>query len=681
LTSFVDAVNEADQSLETSAVTDTGSEPEHVRPQTDAPLALTSAARADIRPRIEIDGRFYLEQSRARLVSQRAFDLVLTGLSLIITLPLFLAIAALIKLDTRGPVFFRQERVGWHRQRFQMWKFRKMYEGLKSPGPMVTVRHDRRMTRVGTILERTKLDELPQLINVLNGTMSMVGPRPDVPQFMDCYPDDWDIVLSVKPGIFGASQNYFRNESELYPPSNVEEFYVENILPKMLELDSEYARHPSLIKDAWILVQGALTSLFGAVTSQTVVMRRAQVANTLAIFVLAIGAMVGALAATGHFWSLPETRRAVVLAAVANPLVMLLLRIPKAVATSMTYSDLRRLLWSAVATTAVIAVEMWAFHDLHQFGLTLVLYATFFLTALFIYKLSVYSFYLTFFVQDSRVFARRVVLASMALAPLSVLVTISVHHGPAAWLGDDRGRHVTMLVASLLVRPLVALHFRPEPLHPGNSSRFRTELIRLVLATLTGSSTLLLAISLVSTQPAWIDLVLDASIFIVLITLFAKRESAPFAQRNGAVAEEMDTRSRILVVGSGIELLAYISSLDGIPEHDFVIEGVVTPDPGRRLSTVGGHPVLGDPRDLPAILDSIEVDQLVVLVSSLDLVRRAQVERVAQDHKCDYFPVRLFPGERTVGLSPAWRKGASSGGRVFKGAGRVRDVLSVRPES
>lgn len=648
------------------------------------PLGRSQRVAKEPRPVVEVDGRFYLRQSGLRLALQRVFDLVLVLLSLVLVMPAFLVIAALIKLDSPGPIFFKQDRVGMHRRRFPMWKFRKMHEGLKSPGPMVTVRHDRRLTRFGAVLERTKLDELPQLINVLIGTMSIVGPRPEVPKFVEFYPEDWDVVLSAKPGIFGASQNYFRNESELYPPSDVEQFYLDNILPKMLELDTKYARNPGLIRDIWLLLQGVLASVFGAVTTRTVVMRRSQVASFFALVLMGVGSMIAALQATGQTTSSPEARRAVLLAAVVNPIVIVLLRIPKAVATSMTFTDLRRLLWSAVASTALIAFGMWGFHDLHQFGLTLVLDMAFFLSSLFVYKLTVYSIYLTFFVQDSRVFARRTILASMVFGPLSVLLVVSAHHGPAAWFGADRGKHITTLVLALLVRPLVALHFRPEPLHTGNSSRLNADVGRLVLATIAGSSTILLGIILVSRQtPAFVDLLLDGAMFIVLFTLFALRESGLFAPRNavGLVAEpETHNRSRMIVIGSGIELLAYIAALDGIPEHDFVIAGVVTPETSRRLSTVGGHRVLGDTSDLPAILETIEVDQIIVLESSLDQAHLGSVEAVARQYDCHYFPIRLFPGDASAGAVLDLKRAANPTSGPFKAAAALREILSVEPK-
>jgi lipopolysaccharide/colanic/teichoic acid biosynthesis glycosyltransferase len=646
----------------------------------DISLSNRAEATLEFRPMVEVDGRFYLKQSRIRLAAQRAFDLVLLIVSLILVVPIFLAIAVMIKVDSTGPVFFQQERVGMNRKRFMMWKFRKMRDDLVSPGPMVTVRHDRRLTSVGAMLERTKLDELPQLINVLNGTMSVVGPRPEVPRFIEHFPEDWDVVLSVRPGIFGASQNFFRNESELYPPTNVEEFYLENILPEMLELDKRYAQNPGLIKDIGLLLQGVFASVFGAITRRTVVMRRSQVASFFALALIGVGSMIAALQATGQTMSSLEVRRAILLAAIANPLVIVLLRIPKAVATSMTFTDLRRLLWAAVASTALIAFGMWGFHDLHQLGLTLVLDMAFFLSSLFVYKLTVYSIYLTFFVQDSRVFARRTIFASMVFGPLSVLLVVSLHHGPEAWFGVEAGKHITTLVLALLVRPLVALHFRSEPFHPGNTTRLRAEVGRLVLATIAGSSTILLGIILVSRQtPAFIDLLLDGAVFLLLFTLFALRESVLFAPQDAGdvPAATAHTRSKMIVIGSGIELLAYIASLDGIPEHDFIITGVVTPETSRRLSTVGGHRVLGDTSDLTAILETSEVDQVVVLESSLDRIRLASVEAVTRAYNCEYFPIRLFPGDGSNDVALESTANPDSG--PFRAAAALREILSAEP--
>jgi len=208
----------------------------------------------------------YLRRGMLRLTSKRLLDVAVAGLGLLVAVPLFVAIAIAIKRDSPGPVFFRQVRVGRKRRPFGMWKFRKMPHDLPEQGPMLTARNDTRLTRVGYWLERTKLDELPQLLNVLVGEMSVVGPRPEVPKFVDrATPELWDQVLSVKPGIFGPNQIRYRNEADLYPQdcADVEAFYLHHILPAKLAVDARYAHHAWWLGDIWLLIRGVLASAFG----------------------------------------------------------------------------------------------------------------------------------------------------------------------------------------------------------------------------------------------------------------------------------------------------------------------------------------------------------------------------------------------------------------------------------
>ncbi len=212
------------------------------------------------------DSPRYLQHGMVWLLAKRVFDMVVAGLGLVAAAPLFLAIAIAIKRDSPGPVFFRQVRIGRKRRPFAMWKFRKMPHDLPEQGPMLTARNDRRLTRVGHWLERTKLDELPQLINVLASEMSIVGPRPEVPKFVDrASSEQWDLALSVKPGIFGPNQIRYRNEADLYPRDceDIEDFYLRHILPAKLEVDARYALTSNLLRDVWLLVSGVLATTLG----------------------------------------------------------------------------------------------------------------------------------------------------------------------------------------------------------------------------------------------------------------------------------------------------------------------------------------------------------------------------------------------------------------------------------
>jgi lipopolysaccharide/colanic/teichoic acid biosynthesis glycosyltransferase len=186
---------------------------------------------------------------------KRSLDLLLASCGLLLLTPLLLPIALAIKLDSRGPVFFRQERVGRFGVPFRIHKFRSMTHDPRGAGPQLTVGADARITRSGAFLRRHKLDELPQLIDVLQGTMSLVGPRPEVPRYVAMYPPLLrDKVLSVRPGITDAASIAFRDESELLArASDPEREYVQVVMPRKLALAASYADEQTLALDLRIL--------------------------------------------------------------------------------------------------------------------------------------------------------------------------------------------------------------------------------------------------------------------------------------------------------------------------------------------------------------------------------------------------------------------------------------------
>ena len=195
---------------------------------------------------------------------KRLFDIAAAGLGLLLLSPLLLAIALWIKLDSPGPVFFRQERVGRHGVPFRIHKFRSMRSG--APGLQLTVGVDPRITRAGAWLRDKRLDELPQLIDVLQGTMSLVGPRPEVPRYVAHYPPALRaLVLSVRPGITDASSLAFLDEAaQLAAAADPEREYIERILPVKLQLAADYARQASLASDLRVLWRTARRLLASA---------------------------------------------------------------------------------------------------------------------------------------------------------------------------------------------------------------------------------------------------------------------------------------------------------------------------------------------------------------------------------------------------------------------------------
>lgn len=187
-------------------------------------------------------------------MAKRLFDLLGATLALLLLLPLLLAAALAIKLDTRGPVFYRQQRVGRHGVPFAIHKFRTMAHG--AGGLPLTVGNDPRITRVGAFLRRTRIDELPQLIDVLQGRMSLVGPRPEVPRFVAHYPPGLrERVLAVRPGITDPASLAWIDEGRLLAgAADPEREYVELILPAKLQRSADYAEHATLWLDLRVLL-------------------------------------------------------------------------------------------------------------------------------------------------------------------------------------------------------------------------------------------------------------------------------------------------------------------------------------------------------------------------------------------------------------------------------------------
>jgi lipopolysaccharide/colanic/teichoic acid biosynthesis glycosyltransferase len=188
------------------------------------------------------------------MLIKRVFDFAAALVGLIFLTPLFLLVACWIKLDSPGPVFFLQRRVGRHGAPFRIFKFRTMAVNTESRS-LITVGNDARITRAGDFLRRYKIDELPQLINVLLGEMSLVGPRPEVPRYVACYPKEIrDIVLSVPPGITDWASIEYKEESNILGVAwDSERTYIEVILPAKLKYYVRYVRERSFSSDLRII--------------------------------------------------------------------------------------------------------------------------------------------------------------------------------------------------------------------------------------------------------------------------------------------------------------------------------------------------------------------------------------------------------------------------------------------
>ena len=181
---------------------------------------------------------------------KRLFDIIASGLGLLILSPLFLVVAVWVKLDSPGPVFYKQIRVGRNNKDFFLYKFRSMRVGSDKKGLITVGGHDPRVTRSGYYIRKYKLDEFPQLINVFKGDMSLVGPRPEVRKYVDLYTPEQMHVLDVRPGITDLASIRYRNENELLEhASDPEQYYRDVVMQDKLRINLEYVRNHSFLGD------------------------------------------------------------------------------------------------------------------------------------------------------------------------------------------------------------------------------------------------------------------------------------------------------------------------------------------------------------------------------------------------------------------------------------------------
>ena len=186
---------------------------------------------------------------------KRLFDIIIAIVGLVLTAPLFLIIAMMIVSESRGGVFYKSRRIGKNKKPFDLIKFRTMHPNSDKSNITIGNR-DPRITQTGYWLRKYKLDELPKFINIFRGEMSMVGPRPDVPKYIQYYTQHMPEYFSMKPGITSYSSIYFSNESEIYVnASDPERMYIEETIPKKVELDRKYYDHQNLITDLHIMLK------------------------------------------------------------------------------------------------------------------------------------------------------------------------------------------------------------------------------------------------------------------------------------------------------------------------------------------------------------------------------------------------------------------------------------------
>lgn len=187
---------------------------------------------------------------------KRVFDILFAIIGILVLLPIFFIISLLIKIDSKGPVLFKQIRVGLNSEEFEIYKFRTMVVNAENLGKQITVGNDCRITKVGKFLRKNKMDELPQLFNVLKGDMSFVGPRPEVPKYVKFYNEEEREILKVRPGITDLASINYRNESEILGDiEEPEQYYIDIIMKEKIKLNKIYLNNVNIFIDIKIILK------------------------------------------------------------------------------------------------------------------------------------------------------------------------------------------------------------------------------------------------------------------------------------------------------------------------------------------------------------------------------------------------------------------------------------------
>lgn len=194
--------------------------------------------------------------SKINKIVKRMFDFLVSLLGIIILSPIFIIVSIAIKLDSKGSILFLQKRVGRYGKEFNIYKFRTMVTNAEKLGKQITVGNDSRITKVGAFLRKTKIDELPQLFNVLKGDMSLVGPRPEVPKYVALYDEEQRNVLNVRPGITDMASLRYKDENDILGEvDNPEEYYINVIMKDKLSLNLEYIQKSNVFFDIYLIVK------------------------------------------------------------------------------------------------------------------------------------------------------------------------------------------------------------------------------------------------------------------------------------------------------------------------------------------------------------------------------------------------------------------------------------------
>lgn len=548
----------------------------------------------------------------------RWLECLLALFALVILSPLFILLMLAIVIDSPGWPFFLQRRVGVNGEYFWMFKFRKMHASVPPDGKGITTKNDVRLTRMGRFLERFKLDELPQFINVLIGNMSLVGPRPEIPRFTLHYPEKWKQVLSVRPGVIGYSQVKTPHETDLYPSDCLdhEKYYIESILPGKLDNEITYIEKKSLWLDFAILLQVTAALITKTITLSWVVPRLSH------IFMLTVDTALSCLSLYVGFLlvfqmglpatSYPYLSEAMLFCLIVRPLAFLLFGLHKyPISSTITLNYLLTIIKASLYSSLIIIMCL-MLYDERDLVLSAHLADAFLLPCMLT---GVRIGYIV--LHDSFLTAGSFQSLLRALTHLFVLFLHGMIGFFSFWISHlirMQELNINVLLPRLGFVSLCAFGIRTVLsifLWPPKGKTWRSflgrDILRIVNVALAGTG-LILVVYLILQNPNYsrVSLLLDSIIYALLSAIIALLWCKPQMK-----ASQEDSRRKVILLGVGIESELLLSILHRIDSDAWQILGIVTDIEWKRFSSIGGVKIIGTIPDLESLFEVYQPDVLL----------------------------------------------------------------------
>ncbi|MGC9326203.1 MAG: sugar transferase [Candidatus Hinthialibacter sp.] len=540
----------------------------------------------------------------------RFLEFFIALIALTLLLPVFLVISMAICLDSRGWPFFRQRRVGRGGAIFWMFKFRKMFSYVPPDGKGITTNHDVRLTRMGRLLERFKLDELPQIINVLLGDIALVGPRPEIERFISYYPEKWEKVLSIRPGLIGYSQIKVPHEGDLYPKNCLdhEKYYIEHILPEKLENEIEYMEKKSLWLDLSILFKVSLSLLSRTITLRWLIVHLSPFFVLLVdmvlscISVIASFALVFQLGVPENYYSI--VKEVILYSIIIRPIFFVFFGLPKyPISSSITSKYVVTILKSCFYSSLIMIMAL-MFIDKRDLVLSAHLVDAFFLpTLLLITRFAYISLHDSLLATDSFRSPLRI------LSHLLILLLNGFLGFLSFWLCHIirlQELNINNLIPKIGFISVIVFFIRTglsitiwPPRAKGWGGFCKREIPRIFQTSLIGTGLILISY-LILQKPAYsrMSLISDTLLYAGFVSILSLIWCMPLIRLN-----QLQRTKKTIVLGIGIETELFLSTIDRLNDDHIEIVGIVTDIEWKRFSSIAGYRVIGTIGDLESLFE------------------------------------------------------------------------------